>query len=200
MRADEQDHRTLREDFTRRAEQAGSQVHAVRDWSEVAELALKLAAGSRVAVPPALAASQPQFAEQLGERLLLPESTATGSGAAATTAFLERLADAAVGVMACPLGVAETGSVLVTEHALPDRAVSMLSLTLVQVIEAETIVGSLDDVADWLSAHKVVAGSSAGYVALVTGPSRTADIERSLTIGVQGPSDVHVVILDGVVR
>jgi len=33
------------------------------------------------------------------------------------------------------------------------------------------------------------------YASLTTGPSRTADIERSLTIGVQGPNAVHVVVL-----
>jgi L-lactate dehydrogenase complex protein LldG len=34
------------------------------------------------------------------------------------------------------------------------------------------------------------------YVSLITGPSRTADIERVLTIGVQGPKVMHIVILN----
>jgi L-lactate dehydrogenase complex protein LldG len=89
------------------------------------------------------------------------------------------------------MAIAETGSVLVAENALVDRAVSMLSLTVVQVVDRERVVGSLDDVAGWLAER----GSTAGYSALVTGPSRTADIERSLTIGVQGPAAVHVVLL-----
>ena len=33
------------------------------------------------------------------------------------------------------------------------------------------------------------------YVSLVTGPSRTADIERVLTIGVQGPKALHIIVL-----
>ena len=52
------------------------------------------------------------------------------------------------------------------------------------------MVGSLDDLADGIEA-----GEPRQYLSIITGPSRTADIERSLTIGVQGPSELHVVLL-----
>jgi L-lactate dehydrogenase complex protein LldG len=35
------------------------------------------------------------------------------------------------------------------------------------------------------------------YLSLITGPSRTADIERVLTIGVHGPKELHILILAG---
>ncbi|MDQ4044385.1 MAG: lactate utilization protein, partial [Chloroflexota bacterium] len=41
-----------------------------------------------------------------------------------------------------------------------------------------------------------VASEHGSYATLVTGPSRTADIERQLTVGVQGPARLHVVFIE----
>ena len=101
------------------------------------------------------------------------------------------VADLPVGVVFGELAVAETGGVLVSEHALADRVVSMLCRRLVAVVDADAVVASLDDAAAWLAAR----GPEASFASLITGPSRTADIERSLTIGVQGPDAMDVVVL-----
>lgn len=167
--------------FTAAAESAGSQVHRVGSWEEVARLALRLAGDGPIAVAPTLAHAQQAFVGALGDRVRVPTRRAA-----------PEVADVPVGVMHCPLAVAETGSVLVSEHDLGDRLVSMLSRTLVQVVDVHTLVASLDDAGEWLSSQR-----TAGYWALVTGPSRTADIERSLTIGVQGPQENHVILLEG---
>ena len=50
---------------------------------------------------------------------------------------------------------------------------------------------SLDQAFAWIGRQS----AGGGYVTTVTGPSRTADIERSLTIGVQGPSRLIVALL-----
>lgn len=101
------------------------------------------------------------------------------------------VADAPVGLVRGVLGVAETGSVLLVEPSLSERVVSMLCHILVQGIARESIVDSLDDFAAWMQAHAV----ESPYATLTTGPSRTADIERELTIGVQGPREVVVVVV-----
>jgi L-lactate dehydrogenase complex protein LldG len=61
-------------------------------------------------------------------------------------------------------------------------------------VRTETLVPSLAEAADALKAHALRPGG--GYAALVTGPSRTADIELSLSLGVQGPERVFVVLVD----
>lgn len=95
------------------------------------------------------------------------------------------------GVVSGELGIAETGSVLVVEDELPDRLVSMMSEDLVVLLDAEDISEGLEAATEWLSRAEPMPL----YVVLITGPSRTADIERSLTIGVQGPSTTRIVLV-----
>jgi L-lactate dehydrogenase complex protein LldG len=102
--------------------------------------------------------------------------------------------DAPVGVSLARLAVEETGSILLAEESLEDRAVGMLSKTNVVVVRTETIVPSLAEAAAAIKAHALRPGG--GYASLVTGPSRTADIELSLSLGVQGPERVYVLVVD----
>jgi L-lactate dehydrogenase complex protein LldG len=102
--------------------------------------------------------------------------------------------DAPLGISLAVLGVAETGSVMMAEPTLTDRAVGMLTKTNVVIVRTETMVPSLDEAAAALRA--VALQPNGGYAALVTGPSRTADIELSLSLGVQGPERVVIVVVD----
>jgi L-lactate dehydrogenase complex protein LldG len=154
----------------------------VADWAAVAVHAVGYA--SRVAVAPSLDAREPALREML-----------EASGASVLVAGGEdpatAMADVPVGIVAGVLGVAETGSVLVVEHDLGDRVTTMLCERLLLVVDRGAVRERLEAAAEWLSANT----SGAGFAALLTGPSRTADIERSLTIGVQGAQEVDVVVL-----
>ena len=102
--------------------------------------------------------------------------------------------DAPLGLSLARLAVAETGSVLLAEPTLADRAIGMLSLTHVVLCPTAALVPTLADAAAALRANATQPGG--GYATLVTGPSRTADIERVLTVGVQGPGRVVVLFVD----
>ncbi len=167
-----------------RVEAAASTYHELPGWEEVAAHAAALA--DRIALAPSLHAAQPDLAtslEALGCTVVVPGTEDPGAD----------VADVPVAIVGGVLAVAETGSVLVTEHELRDRVVTMLCKRLLQVVAATDVVGRLEDAAEWLAPR----GGQAGFASLMTGPSRTADIERSLTIGVQGPDEVDVLVLVG---
>ncbi len=104
---------------------------------------------------------------------------------------LRSIADRAVGITVSTLAVAQTGSVLLIEPSPLERAVSLLTRHLIVALSADDLVDELADGFRWLAEQP----RAAAYATFVTGPSRTADIERSLTIGVQGPSRLTVVVL-----
>ncbi|MFO7961268.1 MAG: LutC/YkgG family protein [Actinomycetota bacterium] len=169
-----------------KVEAAASTYHEVEGWEQVAAHAASL--GDRVAVAPSLHARLPALAETLEEQGCTVVVPGVDDPAA-------DVADVPVAIVAGVMAVAETGSVLVAEHELRDRVVTMLCQRLLQVVAVEDIVDRLEDAAGWLAQR----GGQAAFASLMTGPSRTADIERSLTIGVQGPDEVDVLVLTGAV-
>lgn len=100
--------------------------------------------------------------------------------------------DAPLGITTARLAIAETGSVLLHENELASRSVSLMTQHLIVLCPASALVPSLDDAAPVL---REIARTGPSYTTFVTGPSRTADIERELAVGVQGPGVVHVVFV-----
>jgi L-lactate dehydrogenase complex protein LldG len=104
------------------------------------------------------------------------------------------LAEAEIGVSLAAFGVAETGSVALAAGALGDRLAGMLPETHVVVLRVADLLPDLDAAGERLRAW-TTATPPRPYVSLVTGPSRTADIERVLTIGVHGPRAFYVLLV-----
>jgi L-lactate dehydrogenase complex protein LldG len=87
--------------------------------------------------------------------------------------------------------VAETGSVLVC-GSNADRSQALLADRLCLVVRADQIVANLDEAL--VRAGELIAQGHR-YLTFMSGPSRTADIERTLTIGVHGPSALRVIVV-----
>lgn len=102
--------------------------------------------------------------------------------------------DAPLGLSIGRLAVAETGSVLLSESSLEDRTVGMLTLAHATICPSAALVASLGDAAPVLRELSLAKGGA--FSTLVTGPSRTADIERVLTVGVQGPGKIMTLFVD----
>lgn len=92
------------------------------------------------------------------------------------------------GVTNARCGLADTGSVFVADGAGNPLRGSLLPEIHIAVLKAQDIVPSLPD-----AIHRVKDTRAAVFI---TGPSRTADIEMTLTIGVHGPKEIHVFIDD----
>jgi L-lactate dehydrogenase complex protein LldG len=91
-------------------------------------------------------------------------------------------------------GIADTGTLVLNSDSEELRIATMLCETHVAVLPNEKVVPSMDDLEGYMTDHFK---KGAGYVAFITGPSRTADIERILTIGVHGPERLHILMAEG---
>lgn len=108
-------------------------------------------------------------------------------------AAAEQVRDQAWGLTTARAAIAETGSVILHENRLEHRSVSLMTESLIVLCPLSQLHPSLDDAGRIL---REIASSGNSYATLVSGPSRTADIERQLTIGVQGPGQLHVIFVD----
>ncbi len=101
------------------------------------------------------------------------------------------------GISLADFGVAETGSIGVVGNALQPRIATLLPPVHLALVEASTIVASLDEAGDRLE-QMMRPGGNGGvrYASMITGPSRTADVEKTLAVGVHGPRALHVVVFE----
>jgi L-lactate dehydrogenase complex protein LldG len=103
----------------------------------------------------------------------------------------ERAAEARVGVTQFDYAIANTGTLASAADAVGERLAATLPPVHVALVDPARL---LPDLAALLG---VLGPSRTRYLSLVTGPSRTADIERVLTIGVHGPRRLVIVFVDG---
>jgi len=124
----------------------------------------------------------------------------TSSAAAMATRrqeLRELLARADLGLSGVDYVIAETGTLVLTSLSGQMRGVSLLPPVHVAVARTSQVIATL---ADYLLLAQVAGSDLSQHltscVSFVTGPSRTGDIELKLTVGVHGPGELHLVLLD----
>jgi L-lactate dehydrogenase complex protein LldG len=161
--------------FTTQLEAVGAQWTLVRGEAEAARALRRILADAgarRVAGSDA-----PLVARLLPERL-------TGGGLSRDELFA---CDA--GVTTAQWGIAETGTLVLESTRERSRLASLVPPVHVALLSTRCICESLGD-----ALARVDVASHA--ITLITGPSRTSDIELTLVVGVHGPQTVHVLLLE----
>jgi L-lactate dehydrogenase complex protein LldG len=172
--------------FKSKASAVGAEVHRVGGKKEALGLIISLLKEQEVADLPGCRAvwAEGHFLEGMARETLrdLP-----GLSFEVTR---EHAAQAKVGISEMSFAVADTGSLVQDQSAPADRLAS--SLTDIHI----ALVPSANIVPDKVSLFSRISPKTSHYIAFITGPSRTADIERVLTIGVHGPQRLVIIFVD----
>ena len=94
-----------------------------------------------------------------------------------------------VGVSRAAYGLADTGSVVLLASPAEPRSRSLLPPVHVTVVAVDDILPGLPEL------FAALGPELASSVAIVTGPSRSADIQQTLAVGVHGPGEVHLILV-----
>jgi L-lactate utilization protein LutC len=170
--------------FAEECRAAGGQVHVVPDPAAAVAriLALLNAAGARRVVLDR---------STVLDSLNLAEALRSAGMEAAAGTDRDTYFQADVGVTGVDYLIAETGSLALFTRPDQPRSASLLPPVHVAVARRDQLLPDLFDQFN-------VQGASAmpACVTLITGPSKTGDIELKLVTGVHGPGEVHVVVMD----
>jgi iron-sulfur cluster protein len=148
---------------------------------------------------PALHLTKERIAEILTRRL--------GRAVAADAREIVRIAreemrkhflQADIGISGANFAVAESGTLVVVSNEGNVRLATTLPPVHIAVVTVEKFVETLEEAAVLLKALTTAAAGKklTSYVSFITGPSSTTDIEKEHIVGVHGPEEVHVIVLD----
>lgn len=100
-------------------------------------------------------------------------------------------ASAAFGISSASYALADTGTLVMLAGPDEERLISLLPPLHIAILPRERLLTSLDDLLE----REPLPVASRSSMVLITGPSRTGDIEQILVRGVHGPGEIHVVIV-----
>ena len=102
----------------------------------------------------------------------------------------------AAGVTFCNFAMADTGTVVLDSTDEDIRLATTLPEIHFVIVDPQKILE--DNLAATTPMTTMHSGAEPRFIAYITGPSRTADIERVLTIGCHGPRELHILVVDSV--
>lgn len=95
-----------------------------------------------------------------------------------------------VGITNAQAGIAETGTLVLDSSVEQNRLISLVPPIHIAILDASRISATLGETLSALQSGKELSPA----ITFITGPSRTADIELTLAIGVHGPQELYVII------
>lgn len=103
-----------------------------------------------------------------------------------------------IGISGANLAVAESGTLVIVSNEGNARLVTTLPPVHIALVTTEKFVESLEEAAVLIKALTIASSGRklTSYVSFITGPSATTDVEKEFIVGVHGPCEVHIIILD----
>jgi L-lactate dehydrogenase complex protein LldG len=101
--------------------------------------------------------------------------------------------DDAVGITGCFCAIAETGTLVFVSGEETPSATFLLPDTHVAIVRADQVVAGMEEAFAQIRAR---CRTTPRAVNLVSGPSRTGDIEQTIVLGAHGPRRVHILLVD----
>jgi L-lactate dehydrogenase complex protein LldG len=130
---------------------------------------------------------------ELGIRVLDDRIAGRGEARAAQ---LQTLDPAAIAISGADMGIAESGTLVLRSRPGRGRLASLLAPTHIAVLRRAQLVRGLGAaLAQLREQHGPDIFADSSNLTLITGPSRTGDIEQTLALGVHGPSEIHVILI-----
>lgn len=177
--------RQLVEQFAAAARKVGAEVHEAATLAEAAACVATRTSGT-VLLPAVTVQEYPGLDRFLAD-----------AGLEVVTAGLRgQAATAAAGLTGADFALATTGTVALESTDEELRLATTLPEKHFVLLDPRRIIA--DSTAAVPLLRQMHARRPQTFVAYITGPSRTADIERVLTIGVHGPKELHILLCEGV--
>lgn len=184
--------------FTTEAQKMGAKIYRISTEGEIAQMVINILKEANVQGTvvrwddPTLTGLGLDEALKAAGNEVVPFYTG-GNG----RALVETAERSVAGITGVDAAIAETGTLVMGSNRLGEadapgrgRTVSLLPPIHIAVLRKEQIVFSSISVFRRLSA-----GSMPSQVIFATGPSRSADIENDLSIGVHGPCQLHIILV-----
>ncbi|MCI0486433.1 MAG: lactate utilization protein [Blastocatellia bacterium] len=115
-------------------------------------------------------------------------------GASLMERYKRVLIEAAIGVTSADYAIADTGTLVLVSGGEQHRNISLVPPVHVCLLDMDRITANLAELIARVHEESYSKGLPPQVMTFITGPSRTADIELSLTLGVHGPRELHVLL------
>ena len=171
------------------------------------ETLLPSEAGASVAFSDAVIELLPRFDERMarrGVRVVVPPRLRTTRGAPGVNAhdataadeYRSALFECGVGVSTANYAVADTGTLVLISGGERHRLVSLIAPVHICLLAADRILPDMGRLLERVLEECYSEASPPHATTFISGPSRTADIEQTLTTGVHGPHKLHVLLYE----
>jgi L-lactate dehydrogenase complex protein LldG len=167
--------------FFERIEALAGKTHRARSFEDACAYAERVIAGRKAV------ASNAAVLHECGITALAGVESGVTNGAQ----LRELAANAACGITGADYALADTGTLVMLASPQEARLISLLPPVHIAIVQHERLLTGLDELLSILP-HPAEQTSS---MVLITGSSRTADIEQILVRGVHGPGEIHVVVV-----